>query len=90
MGKRKRRPTWNKGYRGEIMKLLLTVGIISKRGIPLLSGNHRMYLRKIKEMEEERIIEKHRNNGNVTENLKDFDKRMDEYLSQYPNGYYGH
>lgn len=90
MGKRKRRPTWNKGYRGEIMKLLLTVGIISKRGIPLLSGNHRMYLRKIKEMEEERIIEKHRNNGNVTENLKDFDKRMDEYLSEYPNGYYGH
>lgn len=89
MGKRIRRPTWKKGYRGELMRLFLTVGVISRRGIPLLHGNHRMYLRKIREMEKEQIIEKHRNNGNVVENLKDFEKRVDEYIGDYSNGYYG-
>ena len=90
MAKRKRSPSWKKGYRGEIMKLLLSIGVISKRGIPLLKGNHRMYVRKIKEMEDERIIEKHRNSGNVTDNLKEFDKRLDEYIGEFKNGYYGH
>ena len=89
MGKRIRRPTWKKGYRGELMRLFLTVGVISRRGIPLLHGNHRMYLRKIRELEKEQIIEKHRNNGNVVENLKDFEKRVDEYIGDYANGYYG-
>ena len=50
--------TYKKGYRRNIVRLLLTCGCLSKRGLHMLGeGKYIQYANKIKEMKEEEIIE---------------------------------
>lgn len=53
---------YEKGYRGILIRLLLTFGCISYYGLSLLPGDIRLYRRKLKEMQQEGIVELLRNN----------------------------
>lgn len=54
---------YDRGYRNIIMTLLLTAGAIPYSSIDMLPGEHRMYLRKLRIMSDEKIIELIRNNS---------------------------
>lgn len=87
--KRKRRPSWRKGYRAEIMKMLMSFGVITFRALNLME-NKEMYRRKIKEMKKEGYIEEHKNKGNRALSLSDFDNKYQDYIGEYEMGYYGY
>ena len=51
--KRNRPPSYNKGYRNEIVKVLLTCGTFSYKSLELYGEKKEMCRRKLKKMEEE-------------------------------------
>ncbi len=91
MEKRKRnRPVlYEKGIRNELMRIMLTGGVISYDGLHMLdSHEHRMYTRKLKQMESEGVVEITRIGRKKYASLKRFDEKSEEYLSRFPIGYY--
>lgn len=88
--KSKRKKLYWKGYRNTLIKLLLTTGAITYSGLQMLPGNRIMYIRKLKEMEGEKILEIFRNNGKQLARLNHFDSLYKNYIDSLPNGYYGH
>lgn len=56
MSKKGPAPDFNNGYRGELIKLLLNFGCVTTRGLALLPGNYRMYIRKLHSLEKEGVV----------------------------------
>lgn len=81
--------SYTKGYRKELIKLMLTAGAVSYNGLHLLEGDYRLYMRKLKKMEEEGVVyvEKKRKMKNAR--LQNFEKRSEAYIDHFP-GYYGY
>ena len=52
-----RRKRYEQGYRNTLIKLMLTSGGIAYSGLKFLPGNKRMYLRKLKILEREGVVE---------------------------------
>ncbi len=79
---------YKKGYRQELMKLLLSVGVISYDGLHLLEGEHRMYTRKLKEMEKEGVVRRCRVGKKWCATLTQFEEKSLGYIEHFP-GYRG-
>lgn len=88
--KRNRPVDFTKGYRGELIRLLLTTGVVSYDGLHMLSGEHRLYTRKLKEMEEEGIVDIARLGKKKAARLQYFDSSYEMYIDNLWLGYYGH
>lgn len=88
--KKERVKHYEKGYRGILIRLLLTFGCISYYGLSLLPGDIRLYRRKLKEMQQEGIVELLRNNHKKLARLYHFDALYEKYIPALPLGYYGH
>ncbi len=86
-----RRPSWEKGYRKEIMTFLLSIGVLTYPGMTMLGeGENQMYRRKINEMKGEGyvVVRKPKTGKMVT--IKNFEENCDAYIPYYKNGYYRH
>lgn len=88
--RRYRRVKMCSGYRGELMRLMLTNGIVPYDALHMLKGEHRLYTRKLKEMEEEGIVEIVRYKNKKVATLKGFEMNYEKYISSFPVGYYGY
>lgn len=88
--KRTRKKRYKQGYRKVMMQIMLTCGAVSYNGIHMLEGQHRMYTRKLKDMEEEGIVCIVHLGKKKAARLRDYEKRCDEYIGEYAPGYYGH
>lgn len=100
MGKRqikgeKKRASYKKGYRRHIIRLLLTCGAISRKGIHMLGENvYGSYCMKLKEMEEEGIIEEvrvldKREGYHKTMRLRTLKPTDEKFVEEFPS-YLGH
>lgn len=85
-----RKPLYWKGYRNELLRLMCTCGAVSYNGLHMLNGEHRIYTRKLKEMEAEGIVNVARLKKKKAARLSNFEKNYQKYISFLPMGYYGH
>lgn len=87
--------TYRKGYRRNIIRLLLTCGAISKKGLHMLGdNNYRQYIMKLKEMEEEGIVEEVRvlskgEGYHKTMRLRNVKPTNEKFMEEFPT-YMGH
>ena len=92
---KKKRVTYKKGYRRNIVRLLLTCGCLSKKGLHMLGeGKYIQYATKIKEMKEEEIIEEvntqsQREGYHKVIRLKSIRPGTEKYMEEFPT-YAGH
>lgn len=88
--RKKRRPVdYTKGYRRELMQIMLTAGSVSYDGMHVLNKSHPMYAKKLRQMEKEGIVEISRIKRKKLARLKNFEKKSIEYIEFFP-GYYKH
>ena len=85
-----RRKRYEQGYRNTLIKLMLTSGGIAYSGLKFLPGNKRMYLRKLKILEREGVVEILRRNKKEIARLVNFEENYEKYISHMPIGYYGY
>lgn len=86
--KKKNRPVnYKGGYRGELIRILLSIGCISYKGLHLLSGSFEMYTRKLKHMREEGITSQARLGTRRAEKLSNYNNNKRKYLSSLPEIY---
>lgn len=85
--KKNRPPLYNKGYRNEIVKSLLTTGLLTRNTMKIMEGEYRMYLRVSQKLCKERIAVQIKN---VVKGIaiNEFDAHYEEYISCYPTGTY--
>lgn len=88
--KKDRSVNYNRGYRGELIRILLTAGCISYKGLHLMCGSHSMYTRKLKQMREEGITEQKKLGRRRVEKLFNYNNSKDKYLSKLPPEYEKH
>ena len=88
--RKKKKKHYDKGYRNELIKLLITSGGISYKGLCLLSKNRIMYQRKLIDMKNEGIVEIFSKNRTRIARLKDFENTYETYIGNMPVGYYGY
>lgn len=88
--KQERKKHYESGYRNILIRLLLTGGAISYSGIDMLPGNKRMYLRKLKDMEAERVVDIVRSNKRKIARINYFEKNYTKYINDLALGYYGY
>lgn len=81
-------PNYKCGYRGKLMRLMLTSGGVSYRTLDLMSGERLMYVRKLRSMNEEGIVRVNRVGKYYVGVLDSFDDKSEEYMDYYP-GYRG-
>lgn len=81
-------PNYRRGYRGRLMRLILTSGGVSYRTLDLMDGERLMYIRKLRSMNGEGIVKINRVGKNFVGVLDNFDDKSDEYMKDYP-GYRG-
>lgn len=86
---RKRKGSYQKGYRAEIMKLLLSTGAISYRGLWLLDGDIKEYQKRIRKMREEGVVTIKSVGSRKMVRLDDFENKCGEYIETYKRGYFG-
>lgn len=79
---------YNKGYRNVIMTMLLTAGAIPYSCIDMLPGERIMYLRKLRIMRDEKIVELIRNNSKKIARLYKYEDMHDRYIGSMPEGYH--
>ena len=82
------KPNNSKGYRRDLMKIMLTAGSVSYRGLRLLPRERVLYVRKLKQMEREGTVRIQRLGRQSAGVLEDFDNMGDKYMDSYPE-YYG-
>ena len=88
--KRQRKPAYEKGYRNEILKILLSCGVYSYGCLPLYGSKKEMLRRKIKQMEEEGLIETINVAHKKVSRFKNFPNTYQDYIESFWLGYYGH
>lgn len=90
MAKVKGAVTWKKGYRRDIIEMLLNIGVITRRGISVLEMNEKVYMRTINKMVEEGLLEKHNVKHMQTVIIKKFEDTYQAYIKEFEKGYYGY
>ncbi len=81
---------YNKGFRNEAIRMLLSFGAISGRGLVMLREDRRYYSRVLKAMEEEGIINlEPLIRKTKIARLRDFENKSGEYLPYLKMGFYG-
>lgn len=85
-----RRKRYEQGYRNTLIKIMLTSGGIAYSGLKFLPGNKRMYLRKLKILEREGVVEILRRNKKEIARLVNFEENYEKYIDHMPTGYYGY
>ena len=86
--KRNRKPKYNEGYRGTIMREMLEYGGAIYKDFHLQDGPYVMYTRKVKQMKDENIVEIIRNGNRDIAVLNDFEKNYAKYIEDFPLGTY--
>lgn len=82
-----RHADFNSGYRGELIRILLTAGTISYKGLHMLNGYHYMYTKKLKQMREEGLTSTVHLGTRRAERLKAFHKTKNMYDKKIPAEY---
>lgn len=80
MAEKEYKKSYKKGYRHEIIMLLLTVGIIPKTSLPLWEDKMLFLQRKLRAMKKEELIEECKRDGYRYWALKDYNKHAQEYM----------
>ena len=84
-------PHYDRGYRGELICILLSVGCISYKGIHMLGGDFSMYTKKLKHMREEGITVQVKLETRRAERLSNYSSNKEKYLpslhEKYPEYY---
>ena len=78
---------YGKGYKNEILQLLHICGVIPYRSLRLLSANHRMYQRAVKDMEKAGIVIVDKRGGEKNVRLRNHRWRRGEYENFIPETY---
>ena len=88
--KRNRPPSYNKGYRNEIVKVLLTCGTFSYKSLELYGEKKEMCRRKLKKMEEENMLEEFNVEHKKIVRFRKFEANQFKITKELWPGYYGH
>lgn len=78
---------YKKGYKNEIIQLLHIVSVMPYRSLRLLSENHRMYQRAVREMEEDGTVIVDKRGGEKNIRLLNYNRRRGEYVKYVPEEY---
>ena len=86
--KRNRPPSYNKGYRNEIVKVLLTCGTFSYKSLELYGEKKEMCRRKLKKMEEENMLEEFNVEHKKIVRFRKFEANQFKITKELWPGYY--
>lgn len=87
---RYRKPAYKKGYRNDIVKVLLTCGTFSYKSLELYGDKKEMCRRKLKKMEEEKILEEFNVEHKKVVRFRKFGNIYSKITDELWPGYYGH